>query len=233
MQGLGDAIKSVTDIVLYRHLKPNGEVFYIGIGKKDRPKSKKRSKWWKKIVNKYGYEIQILKKDLTWEEACELEKILISYYGRLDIGTGTLVNMTNGGNGTLGFKPTKETRKKISESGKGRKLVFTDEWRKNLSIAGKGRKLSKESRYKILENNKLRKPVLINNVNYFSISEASRKLNISRASIINGVFEKKRKKILINNIEYNTIKEAAEKLNIKRTTLFYKIKNNLIDFKKI
>lgn len=233
MQGLGDAIKSVNDIVLYRHLKPNGEVFYIGIGKKYRPKSKKRSVWWKKIVDKYGYEVQVLKKDLSWEEACELEKILISYYGRLDKKTGSLVNMTDGGDGTIGFNPSEETRKKISEAGKGRKLIFTDEWRRNLSIAGKGRKLSKESREKILDKNKLRKPILIDNVNYYSISEASRKLNISRTSIINGVYKIKSNKIIINNIEYNSIKEAAEKLNIKRTTLFYKIKNNLINYKKI
>ena len=61
---------------LYRHLKPNGEVFYIGIGNNlKRPYNKiNRSKLWNRIVNKYGYEIQVLKINLTKEDACELEK---------------------------------------------------------------------------------------------------------------------------------------------------------------
>jgi hypothetical protein len=90
--------------VLYRHLKPCGEVFYIGIGKTEkRPYSKlNRNKWWKNVVNNYDYEVQILKKGLTWEEAYELEIILISHYGRQDLGLGTLVNLTNGGDGFNG-----------------------------------------------------------------------------------------------------------------------------------
>lgn len=104
---------------LYRHLKPNGEVFYIGIGNNlKRPYNKiNRSKLWNRIVNKYGYEIQVLKINLTKEDACELEKILISYYGRIDLKTGTLANMTDGGDGTT--NKSIETRKKISESQKG------------------------------------------------------------------------------------------------------------------
>lgn len=106
---------------LYRHLKPCGEVFYIGIGRDFKRTYNKynRTKFWNKVVSKYGYEVQILKSDLTKEEACELEKMLISWYGRLDLGTGTLVNMTDGGDGTL--NKSEETRNKISESQKGEK----------------------------------------------------------------------------------------------------------------
>lgn len=104
---------------LYRHLKPNGKVFYIGIGK-DYQRAHTtygRNKYWHKIVDKYGYEVQILKSNLTREEACELEVLLISWYGRVDIGTGILCNMTDGGDGTTNKSP--ETRKKISEGQKG------------------------------------------------------------------------------------------------------------------
>ena len=70
---------------LYRHLKPCGEVFYIGIGKDlKRPYNKYgRTDYWKKIVSKYGYEVQILKVNLLKEQACELEKILIRVLVRL------------------------------------------------------------------------------------------------------------------------------------------------------
>jgi hypothetical protein len=103
---------------LYRHLKPCGEVFYIGIGKDlRRPYSKNRTAHWKRTVAKYGYEVQILKKNLSKEDAAELEIILIAYYGRMDLGLGRLVNMTDGGDGTLNKSP--ETRKKISDGQKG------------------------------------------------------------------------------------------------------------------
>lgn len=91
--------------VIYRHIRlDTNEVFYIGIGKERRPYSKHgRNKHWHNIVNKCGYEVQILKTDLTKEDACELESILISYYGRKDLGLGTLVNMTDGGEGVNGI----------------------------------------------------------------------------------------------------------------------------------
>jgi len=222
----------IGDKVLYRHLKPNGEVFYIGIGDKYRPNSKKRSKWWKRIVDKYGYEIEILKRNITWEEACEYEKILISWYGRLDKKTGTLVNMTDGGDGSSGYILTEETRRKISEAGKGRKMVFTDKWKENLSNAGKGRKLSQESIDKMIMTNKQRRPIIIDGIEYISISEASRKLGISRASINNGIYKKSNDRIIIDDIEYDSITEASRKLGIGRTTLQYRIKNNLIKWQK-
>lgn len=99
---------------IYRHIKPNGEVFYIGIGKtiKRAYVKSKRSEFWKNIVAAYGYEVQILKQDLSWEEACELEKMLISHYGRRDLKLGPLVNLTDGGDGGFGVIQSKETRDK-------------------------------------------------------------------------------------------------------------------------
>lgn len=106
---------------LYRHLKPCGEVFYIGIGKNYIRANTKhgRNKYWHRIVKKYGYEVQILKSDLTRDEACELEMILISWYGRFDLGHGKLCNMTDGGDGTANKSP--ETKKKISDAQLGEK----------------------------------------------------------------------------------------------------------------
>ena len=91
--------------VIYKHLKPCGEVFYIGIGQEEkRAKSKSdRNNYWHNVVNKYGYEVQILKSDLTWEDACEMEKVLISWFGRRDLGLGTLVNLTDGGEGMTSY----------------------------------------------------------------------------------------------------------------------------------
>lgn len=74
------------NIVIYQHIRlDTNKVFYIGIGSEKRSKSKKgRNNIWNRIVNKTEYEVQILKSDLIWEEACELEKILISWHGRIN-----------------------------------------------------------------------------------------------------------------------------------------------------
>lgn len=101
------------NIYLYKHIRlDNDETFYIGIGNKRRPHSTKyRNKFWHNIVNKYGYKIEILYQELTLEEAKKLEIELISFYGRKDLGLGTLVNMTDGGEGTKGMNPWNKGKK--------------------------------------------------------------------------------------------------------------------------
>ena len=100
--------------ILYRHIRTDkNQPFYIGIGEtENRAYDKKcRTKIWKNVAKK-GYETEILFDDLTWEQACEKEKEFIALYGRRDLGTGTLVNLTDGGEGTLGYRHTKEAKEK-------------------------------------------------------------------------------------------------------------------------
>ena len=115
---------------IYRHIRlDKNEPFYIGIGgfsKREKEFTYKRAynkstrnKIWKKIVAKTDYEIEILLENLTWEEACEKEKEFILLYGRLDLKTGTLTNLTDGGDGTIGISD--EARRKISERQIGEK----------------------------------------------------------------------------------------------------------------
>jgi len=101
---------------VYFHIN-NLVVFYVGIGNYKRPYSKRsRSQFWKNVVKKYGYTIDIIHTELTFEEACELEVYYINLFGRLDTGTGTLVNLTDGGDGSIGYKHSDESRNKIRES---------------------------------------------------------------------------------------------------------------------
>ena len=140
---------------LYLHIKPESkEVFYVGIGTSKRPHKKSgRSRWWRGVVNKYGYEVIILADDLSWKDACEKEIYLIDYYGRIDLGKGTLVNLTDGGDGSKGQIISAETRAKQSAALKGRKL--SAETRAKIGAAKKGnknclgKKPSKETKAKI------------------------------------------------------------------------------------
>lgn len=116
---------------VYKHIFPNGKM-YIGIT------SKKPKERWEngfsgyteshqnvmyKAICKYGWENvkhDILFSDLTEEEAKNKEKELISElhtYIHDPLCNG--YNMTLGGEGTLGHKPSKEARKRMSESHKG------------------------------------------------------------------------------------------------------------------
>lgn len=155
--------------VVYRHiLESTGEPFYVGIGKDEaRAYSKaQRSKPWKDLVSKYRYKVEVLYRDLTWEEACEKEKELIQLYGKRMTRTGTLVNITDGGDGRLGAYPSKETRKKMSESRKGKNTwskgrKHTEETKRKLreyyrihGSPNKGKPKSEETRKKLSEANK-------------------------------------------------------------------------------
>ena len=91
--------------VVYIHRKKtNGEIFYIGMGNSDRPYQKSaasRSVVWHRIVNKHGYVIEVIRKDLTKQDALNIEIDLIELIGRRDKGNGTLVNLTDGGEAGL------------------------------------------------------------------------------------------------------------------------------------
>lgn len=104
--------------IVYLHRRNDtNEVFYVGIGNTERRAYSKssRNKYWKNIVQKCNYTITITHKDISWEEACSIEKYLISFYKQYG---KSLVNKNEGGEGNLGYVFSEESRKKISESGK-------------------------------------------------------------------------------------------------------------------
>lgn len=59
-----------------------------------------------KVVKKYGLIVEIVEKDIQEWYAHELEVALIAYYGRRDQGRGSLVNLTDGGEGSSGYRHT-------------------------------------------------------------------------------------------------------------------------------
>lgn len=130
---------------VYSHTRlDNGIVFYIGIGSTPNHQRayirSNRSSHWKRVVNLAGYSVQILFDNLTWEEAQEREIEQISLYGRADLKKGTLINLTDGGDGTLGCKRTDEWKLMMKDKMTGR--TITDPQRERMSNARKGRKFS-------------------------------------------------------------------------------------------
>jgi len=87
---------------VYVDKKPCGEPFYVGKGKSKRVKHISRNELHTNICAKYPD----WQRDVVFsgtEAECFAEEIrLISLYGRRDLETGTLANMTDGGDGASG-----------------------------------------------------------------------------------------------------------------------------------
>lgn len=157
---------------VYAYIRENGTPYYIGKGKNKRAFSKHQSGV---SVPKNKSRIIILESALTEIGALALERRLIKWWGRKDLGTGILVNKTDGGDGIFGLsdhsrkkmseaklgKPgthniphSSETKKLISEKLKGKPSknkgkVLSYQRRKQISESLLGKTLSDETKLKI------------------------------------------------------------------------------------
>jgi NUMOD3 motif len=147
----------------YAYLREDRTPYYIGKGKGNRiyytykrikpPKDKSR--------------IIYLKQNLTEEEAFRHEIYMIAVFGRKDLGTGILQNLTDGGEGVSGLSHSEETKRKMSEVHKNpseetrrkkrdarKGKTLSDETKRKMSEAHKGKTHSEQSKRKVSEANK-------------------------------------------------------------------------------
>jgi hypothetical protein len=181
---------------VYAHYK-NGslEPFYIGKGKGNRETSVYgRNKHWKNIVNKYGYTVKIISKNLCPEEAVKQECFWIDFFGRKDLQKGELVNYTDGGDGATG-RVVLEHNKRYGNKNPFYGKTHTKETSEIISSANKNRVWQESSKRKVVENN-------------YKITDYGKKWHNGRV-ILNtetGIF-------------YMSIEEAAKAHNINRDCL--------------
>lgn len=110
------------DFYVYIHKKKtDGEVFYVGKGRGHRAWiTTYRSDFWNKVYNKHGRDVELVAEKLDEKTALDLEKELITFYGRRDLGMGTLVNLCDGGKGPTNFVVTQEYRDNVSKRVSGK-----------------------------------------------------------------------------------------------------------------
>lgn len=146
--------------VVYRHSTPCGNIFYIGMGSEARAYSRHgRNIFWKRTKRKYGgFNVDILARDLSVEQAYELEELLISEYGRRDNGTGILCNLDDGG---AGVKQINRKIKKENKEKRFSKKVINTETKEILDSARQLLKIEKEKNIKKIRKFKEKVAIII------------------------------------------------------------------------
>lgn len=119
-------------VYLHRRLD-TGEIFYVGRGTTNKKASgmcdtntysrafcyHKHNKHWINITNKTDWAVEIIADYLSWGDSVKLEMMTIKKYGRKNLNEGSLVNFTDGGEGSLGLIPSElsiETQRKRMSS---------------------------------------------------------------------------------------------------------------------
>lgn len=183
------------------HLRKKGHVSCTN-------RHKKCSHFFHSAIRKYGienFEWVILENNIDSNDIAELEKYYIKKYNSYKKG----YNLTEGGEGTLGYYPSDITRKKMSEKRKGilnpnygkhhseeakRKIAISNNW--------KGKNHKKESCEKVAISKGGKKFIIIkDNIvleEFVSIRECGRKYNLDNSSIA---------KCLKNKPLYKTVKQ--------------------------
>jgi hypothetical protein len=218
---------------VYRHIRlDKNEPFYIGIGKKSKNfnnhrtefsrayDTNSRNRFWKHIVSKTDFRVEIIFESDSHEEVKEKEVEFINLYGRRDLKNGTLSNMTNGGDGVKNRIFREESKQKLSEAKKGiprpREVIEkmreanlgskkSDEFRKKCADRRLGTKLAAETIQK-LRDSKLGKPNK-------GTSKHFRNIGKYVLDSQTGVY-------------YNSISDACEATNCSYDTEYYRLHKN-------
>ena len=144
--------------IIYKATSPSGKC-YVGQTTQTLDRRKyghlrdaKRSDYaFSRAIRKYGID------NFIWEIICcdipiqylnEYEIWYIDFHSSFKYG----YNSGEGGKANFGYKVSEETKKKMSESQKGKK--HTEEAKKKMSEAGKGRKHTEETKRKLSEASK-------------------------------------------------------------------------------
>jgi len=116
-------VKEFNEFYVYAYLRKDKTPYYVGKGSGRRVYVRAgRVVKPPKDLNR----IVFLRTGLTEKKAFEWERFYIKHYGRIDLGTGILRNLTDGGEGASGAVPSEETKNKIREAQLNKKTELTN-----------------------------------------------------------------------------------------------------------
>lgn len=165
----------------------------------------RKNTYFGKAIKKYGwenFEHEIIASNLTKDEADNFETILIKKLETKNPDKG--YNLTNGGDGMVEFRHTEESKKKMSQSHKGK---YTGE-----NNPFFGRHHSKEAKQK---NGEAHRKENLSNETLRKMSEAKKGKKRSQEAIEKGAKSHQKSIICLETgIIYSSIKKASEETNI-------------------
>ena len=195
---------------VYAYLRKDGTPYYIGKGK-----GRRHIAEHKVVVPTDSTRIIFLAQNLNEFDAFELEKYYIQHYGRKDLGTGILRNLTDGGEGASGCVRSNEYKEKLrrAKTGIARKpetiekiklncarhvgnangmfgKQHSDHTRELIRQKSLGRKHSAETNAKkghVLDKNGRAKSVMTPMGKFTTITLAARTLGVNYHTILNRV----------------------------------------------
>lgn len=215
------------------------EPIYVGKGKNKRllfHKNRTKNPILKRKIKKIkenGLEpvIEKIQENLIESEALKLEIELIAKYGRIDNNTGILCNLTDGGETTTGWIPSKETKELWSLQRKGKKQTeaqyqancnrkHTEETKNKLSIINKGQKRHSKKGQKRHSKEQIEK-IRILHIGSKRSTETRLKMSLQRKgkeqtkARIEACLRNCKPIICVNNKKiYQSAKDTAKDLNI-------------------
>ena len=155
---------------VYQYVREDQTPYYIGKGRNRRAWESHKRANGSNMLPKDNSRIQILVENLTEQEAWDLEDKLILEYGRQDLGTGILANLTIGGAG--GQTVSSESRRGSGNPMYGKKNPCSEQ--KQLDII----------RTKNQEHLETYKKAVDMMNNGFSTVQTWKELGISRTTVI-------------------------------------------------
>ena len=219
---------------VYRHIREDKmETFYVGIGTRSTQDLKcntygrayafhRDNIIWIRIVAKTKAAVQILFEYDTRKEAQDKEVELILQYGRKCDNTGTLANLTLGGEFNKGYKHSIEAKLKISKKARRKRgysnVVYDKNLREKLSTIHKERANRPEQ---IEYRRKLAKGNTYHLVHKHSDESKAKMSQAAKNRPTNAITIKCKLIDVINNIEWkaDTIRDLAKLVPISLSTL--------------
>jgi hypothetical protein len=207
---------------VYAYLrKSNNTPYYVGKGKNTRAWDRHKGIG----VPTDKSKIIIIESNLSEIGALALERRMIRWYGRKDIGSGILINKTDGGDGLS--SPSDETRAKISTSKKGKYAGTENSFYGKSHSNGTKRKMSEAKmgkKFGPMSNDRKKK---IGEANSGKIRSPEIKEKLSLAKKGKGWSDSRRlacRKIVTPMGVFNSAAEAERALGLGANVIAYRIK---------
>ena len=147
-------------VYILRDPRKDNEPFYVGKGKDKRAQShlngKDETNPFKvnviKKIRENGLEplVEYFKENLSEDDAHSEEIRLIKQFGRRDLNLGPLTNLTDGGEGSSGYKWTQEMKDKKSEEMKD--IPLPVDVKEKIAKSNTGKRRSAETRKRLSES---------------------------------------------------------------------------------